>query len=165
MNKKILGAAILIVLVAIAVIAFAATPLMRVSASGPQYTPQARNMTITAVPLAVHEMQDSLDYLKDDFAKGGILDGKEVYGFYPSTLTVYKGDTLNLTLVNPADDDHTFTVSGLGVDTTMKGKTVTKVSFVVKQAGIFTFYCNEAEHAPYMWGQLIVLPTSAATPE
>lgn len=158
MNKKILGA-----IVIVAAVVLTGALWAKAFASAPQYVPQTRNLTVTAVPLAVHEMQDSIDYLKDDFASGGILDGKEVYGFYPSTITVFKGDTVNLTLVNPADDPHTFTVSGLKVDTEMKGKSITKVSFVADQAGIFTFYCNEAEHAPYMWGQLVVMPTSAAS--
>jgi plastocyanin len=165
MNKKVFGTFILVLLAAAAFIAFGITPLTKVFAAAPQYTPQTRNMTVTALPLAVHEMQDTLGYLKDDFASGGLLDGKEVYGFYPSTITVFKGDTVNLSLVNPADDPHTFTVSWMGVDSVMKGKTVTKVSFTAKQAGIFTFYCNEAEHAPYMWGQLVVLPASAAIGE
>jgi uncharacterized cupredoxin-like copper-binding protein len=160
MNKKIFGALILVL-----AIALAATTWAIAFASGPQYAGQTRNLTVTAVPLAVHEMQGTLGYLKDDFAPGGVLDGKEVYGFYPSTITVYKGDTVNLSLVNPADDDHTFTVSGMGVNTLMKGKSVAKVSFTAKQAGIFTFYCNMAEHVPYMWGQIVVLPDSAATGE
>lgn len=157
MNKKIFAA----LLIGAAVVLTGAIGA-KALASGPQYVSQTRNLTVTAVPLAVHEMQDSLDFLKDDFA-GGVLDGKEVYGFYPSTITVFKGDTVNLTLVNPADDPHTFTVSGLKVDTEMEGKSITKISFVADQAGIFTYYCNEAEHAPYMWGQLVVMPTSAAT--
>ncbi len=161
MKTRILGT-LVIVAVAVVVLALGIPTLNRVSASGPQYAPLTRNLTVTAVPLAVHEMQGSLAYLKDDFARGGIMDGKEVYGFYPSTITVYKGDTVNLTLVNPADDDHSFTVSGMGVDVTMKGKTSTQATFVARQTGIFNFYCNEAEHAPYMWGQIVVLPDSQA---
>lgn len=160
MNKKILAA---LVIVAAIVIAAAIWTNSNVFASTPQYVAQTRNLTVTAVPLAVHEMQDSLDYLKDDFATGGLLDSKEVYGFYPSTITVFKGDTVNLTLINPADDDHTFTVSGMKVDSVMKGKSATKVTFVANQAGIFSFYCNEAEHAPYMWGQLIVMPATPSS--
>jgi uncharacterized cupredoxin-like copper-binding protein len=161
MNKKILGAVILV----LAIVLTAAIGV-KAFATAPQYAPQTRTMTIIEVPLVVHEMQDTLDYLKVDFAAGGVLEGKEIYGFYPSTITVYKGDTLNLTIVNPADDDHTFTMTGMAaVDSVTKGRSVNKLSFVAKQAGIFTFYCNEPEHAPYMWGQLVVLPDSQATGE
>ncbi len=125
------------------------------------YSPQTREFTITAVPLAVHEQQDQLDYLKDDFAKGGLLDGKEVYGFSPSSITVYAGDTVNLSLVNPEDDAHTFTINGLNVNVEMKGQATTSVSFVASKPGIYQFVCAEAEHAPYMWGQIIVLPNPA----
>lgn len=126
------------------------------------YTPQTRNFTVTAVPLLVHEMQGTLGYLQKDFAKGGLLYGKEVYGFYPSTLVVYQGDTVNVTLVNPEDDPHTFTIAELGVNVDMKAQSSTNTSFVANQVGTFTFMCAEAEHAPFMWGQLVVLPASAA---
>lgn len=125
------------------------------------YAPQTRAYTITAVPVLVHEMQGTLSYLQKDFAPGGILDGKEVYGFMPSTLTVYQGDTLNLTLVNPADDPHTFTISEFGVNAQMPGTSSTTTSFVASKAGIYTYTCEEAEHAPYMYGQLVVLPDPA----
>lgn len=120
--------------------------------------PQTRSFVITTMPIAVHEMQDSMDYLKKDFAPGGLLDGKEVYGFYPSTLVVYQGDTVDLSLVNPQDDSHTFTITDLGINVEMKGQSTTKTSFVASKPGIYTFVCAEAEHMPYMWGQLVVLP-------
>ncbi len=126
------------------------------------YKPQTRTFTITAVPMVVHEMQDSEDYLKADFAKGGLLDGKEVYGFYPSDLVVYQGDTVNLTLVNPADDPHTFTIAPLNINVEMKGQSAAHTSFVASQPGTYEFICDEPEHAPYMWGQLVVLPDSLA---
>ncbi len=126
------------------------------------YQPQTRTFTITAVPLVVHEMQDSEDYLKADFAKGGLLDGKEVYGFYPSDLVVYQGDTVNLTLVNPEDDPHTFTIAPLNINVEMKGQSTAHASFVASQPGTYEFVCAEPEHAPYMWGQLVVLPDSLA---
>ena len=127
-------------------------------AKGSTYTPQTHKYTMTAVPVLVHEMQGTLDYLQKDFASGGLLDGKEVYTFMPSTLVVYQGDTVNLTLVNPADDPHTFSISELNVDVQMPGGSSVNTSFVASKAGIYTYYCNEAEHFPFMWGQLVVLP-------
>jgi len=131
-------------------------------ASAATYRPQTRAFTVTAVPLLVQEMAGTLPYLQQDFAKGGLLDAKEVYGFYPSTLTVYQGDTLDLTLVNPANDPHTFTISALNVDVAMPSQSSVTAHFTVTQPGIYTFLCAEPGHIPYMWGQLIVLPDSAA---
>jgi heme/copper-type cytochrome/quinol oxidase subunit 2 len=76
----------------------------------------------------------------------------------PSTLVVYQGDTVDLTLVNPADDPHSFTISELNVNVEIQGNGSTTTSFVASKAGIYTYYCNEAEHFPFMWGQLVVLP-------
>jgi plastocyanin len=126
------------------------------------YQPRTRSFVLTTMPIAVHEMQASMDYLQKDFAAGGILDGKEVYGFYPSTLVVYQGDTVDLTLVNPQDDPHTFTIADLGVNVEMKGQSTTRASFVARTPGIYQFVCAESEHAPYMWGELVVLPDQVA---
>ncbi len=126
----------------------------------PPYAPVTRNFVITSVPLVVKEMTSMYDTLKPELGKGGILADKEVYGFYPNSFTVYQGDTVNLTLVNPQDDPHTFTLPTFGVNVEMKAGTVAKGSFVASKVGAYTFTCAEAEHSPYMWGQVIVLPGS-----
>jgi uncharacterized cupredoxin-like copper-binding protein len=133
-----------------------------VHAQGTGYAPQTREFTVVGAPVLVHEMQGTLDFLQADFAPGGMFDGKEVFSFMPSTLVVYQGDRVNLTLVNPANDDHTFTISDLNVDAPMPAQSTSTATFVATKAGIYTFICAEAEHSPYMWGQLIVLPDSAA---
>ena len=133
-------------------------------ASGPRYQEQQRNYTITAVPLLVHEQAGMFDYLKGAFAKGGMLADKEVWGFSPSSLTVYQWDTVNISLVNPGDDEHTFTIEELGVNTDMKGGATSRVSFTANKVGTFAFVCTMMEHAPYMWGTLTVLPDSAGVP-
>ncbi|SRR5579884_326914 len=136
----------------------------RYGAAAPSgYTPQTRALTVTTVPLMVHEMQASLPFLKKAFAAGGVLGPKkEVYGFVPSTLVVYQGDTVNLTVVNPEDDDHTFTIREMGVNLEVKGLASARTSFVAKKVGVFSYTCAYDEHLPYMWGQLVVLPDSAA---
>ena len=54
---------------------------------------------------------------------------------------------------------HIFTVTAVPqVVHEMQGQSVTKTSFVATKPGIYTFICDEAEHSPYMWGQLVVLP-------
>lgn len=80
----------------------------------PRYKPTTREITITTVPLLVKEEQRVLPFLKEDFAKGGVLDGKEVYAFSPSSVTVIEGDTIHFTLINPEDDVHSFIPSRSG---------------------------------------------------
>ncbi|MGH9886582.1 MAG: hypothetical protein ACREBE_13690, partial [bacterium] len=41
------------------------------------YSPRVRAVTITTVPLLVKEQQSVLPFLEKDFAKGGVLEGKE----------------------------------------------------------------------------------------
>ena len=149
-------------MVAILAVAALITTGFSLTSANNTYKPQTRNFTVVALPALVHEMQGTLDYLQSDFAPGGLLDGKEVYEFAPSTLVVYQGDTVDLTLVNPADDPHTFTIGDLNVNAEMPGQSSTPLSFVAGKAGIYTFLCAESEHAPYMWGQLVVLPDSQA---
>ncbi len=124
-----------------------------------RYTPVARSVTITTVPLLVKEDQSVFPFLKSDFAKGGVLDGKEVYAFSPSTITVFQGDTINFTFYNPEDDDHSFVLPDLAVP--LPPQKVTSARYVARHAGIFGFVCSIASHLPMMSGQLVVL----ASPE
>jgi hypothetical protein len=59
------------------------------------YRPRTREVTVTTVPLLVKEAVPVYPFLKPAFAKGGVLDGKEVYAFSPSTITAVEGDTLH----------------------------------------------------------------------
>ena len=130
--------------------------------SSAHYTPQDRSFTVTLVPLQVHEQQSTFDFLKEDFAKGGLLDGKEVYGMSPSGLTVYQGDRVTIHWVNPADDEHPIAAPGLNAAVDVKGQSTADMTFVASKAGLFQIACTLPEHAPYMNGQLVVLPDSAA---
>jgi len=125
-------------------------------------TPVARDFLITTVPLLVHEQTGTFDYLAKDFGKKGVLSDKEVWGFSPSSLTVYQGDTVHVTVVNPSGDDHTFTLPSVGFDLYVKAQSTASGSFVVPKTGAFAFVCTIAEHSPYMSGQLVVLPGSDA---
>jgi plastocyanin len=126
------------------------------------YRPQVREFTITTVPLLVHEQTGTFDYLTQDFGTKGVLAGKEVWGFSPSSLTVYAGDTVRVTLVNPSGDDHTFTLPSVGFNLVVKALSLAHGNFVAPKVGPYQFICTFAEHAPYMNGQLVVLPDSAA---
>ncbi len=120
-------------------------------------------MVVTTVPLVTKELATTYPFLKKDFAKGGVLDGKEIYEFMPSTITANEGDTLRLTFINPEDDPHNFVLNDLSVS--IPGQSVTHATYVAQRAGIFDFVCAIPAHMPMMHGQLVVLPARAgATP-
>jgi plastocyanin len=123
--------------------------------TAPPYAPRTRDVVITAVPLLTKEMQAIYPFLKQDFAPGGVLAGKEVYAFVPGTVTVMAGDTLRLTLLNPEDDAHTFVLPGLAL--ALPGQSRTDTTYVAPAPGIYPFYCNLPAHAPMMHGELVVL--------
>jgi plastocyanin len=124
-----------------------------------RYTPTVRAITVTTVPLLVKEEQSVLPFLEKDFGKGGVLEGKEVYAFSPSTITVVEGDTIHFTLINPEDDVHSFVLPDLAVP--LPAQRTTTATYVAKRAGIFRFVCAVQAHLPMMWGQLVVLSASS----
>jgi plastocyanin len=117
---------------------------------------RSREIVITTVPLLTKELATTYPFLKKDFAKSGVLDGKEVYEFMPSTITAYQGDTLRLTFINPEDDAHNFVLNDLAVS--IPGQSVTHATYVARHSGIFDFVCAVPAHTPMMHGQLVVLP-------
>lgn len=123
------------------------------------YVARRRTVVITAVPLLVKEQTGTFPFLARDFASGGVLSGKEVYAFSPSTITVVAGDTLALTLLNPEDDDHAFAMSDFYVKLPPQGRVDT--TYVARRAGVYDFSCTVPAHVPMMRGQLIVLAPSA----
>ena len=126
------------------------------------YTPVTRQFVVAAVPLLVHEQTATFGYLNKDFGKSGVLNGKELWGFSPSSFTVYQGDTVQITVINAGDDPHTFTIAAVGFNLQVPPRATASGSFVVPKPGPFMYFCTIPEHSPYMWGQLVVLPDSAA---
>jgi plastocyanin len=122
---------------------------------------RTRDIVITTVPLLTKELAATYPFLRQDFAKGGVLDGKEVYEFMPSTITATVGDTLRLTFINPEDDAHSFVLQDFAV--ALPGQSVTHASYVARQAGIFEFVCAIPAHLPMMRGQLVVLRPESAS--
>ena len=116
---------------------------------------RAREIVITTVPLLTKELATTYPFLKKDFAAGGVLAGKEVYEFMPSTITVVEGDTLRLTFINPEDDAHSFVMDGLSVS--IPAQSETHATYVAAHAGIYDFVCAIPAHLPMMRGQLVVL--------
>jgi uncharacterized cupredoxin-like copper-binding protein len=143
--------------------AFLMMTVMAVSACAPQasprsYVPQERHFVVTAIPLLTKEMVSTYSFLREDFAAGGVLEGKEIYAFVPSTLTVVEGDTVRFTLVNPEDDEHNFILPGLVLE--LPGQSVTEGTWRAEHAGIFSFVCTIPAHMPEMYGQIVVLPAA-----
>lgn len=130
------------------------------SAAPPRYVPRVREIVITTVPLLVKEQSAELPFLREDFAKGGVLDGKEVYAFSPSTVTVVEGDTIHFTFINPEDDVHSFVLPDLVVP--LPAQSTSTSTWVARRAGIYPFVCAIAAHLPMMSGQLVVLTAGAA---
>ncbi len=122
------------------------------------YVPRVRDVTVTAVPLLVKESESVYPFLGSAFAPGGVLDGKEVYAFSPSSITVVEGDTIRLRLLNPEDDVHTFVLPDLSL--ALPPESEVDTTYVARRAGIFRFVCDIPTHLPMMWGQLVVLPAA-----
>lgn len=137
------------------------TTVVRTTVPSSTYTPATKTFVITTVPMLVHEQTKTFGYLNKDF-KSGVLKGKEVWAFNPSSLTVYQGDTVDIQLVNPSGDAHTFTLADLGFNLDVKAQGTASGSFVASKVGVFTFACEMPEHMPFMWGQLVVLPDGSA---
>jgi plastocyanin len=123
------------------------------------YVPRTRAITITTVPLLVKEQQAVFPFLTPAFGKGGVLEGKEVYAFSPSTITVVEGDTIHFTFINPEDDVHSFVLPDLAVP--LPGNKTTEATYIARHAGIFPIVCAIASHLPMMSGQLVVLSAAS----
>ncbi len=131
----------------------------RNESSAAAYTPRIREITVTTVPLLVQEQQKVFPFLKPAFAQGGVLNGKEVYAFSPSTVVVVQGDTIHFTFINPEDDVHSFVLPDFAVS--LPAAQTTRATYVAARAGIFPFVCAIPSHLPMMSGQLIVLTPAA----
>jgi uncharacterized cupredoxin-like copper-binding protein len=127
----------------------------RSSAASSSYVPRTRDVVITAVPLLVKELAKTYPFLARDFAAGGVLAGKEVYAFSPSTITAVSGDTLRITLLNPEDDDHAFVLRNFFVKLPPQSRVDT--TYVAGDPGIYPFSCSVPAHLPMMRGELVVL--------
>jgi plastocyanin len=143
------------ILIVAATISLIGCTAAKTSPSSHAYLPRVREITVTTVPLLVKEQQGVFPFLANDFGKGGVLEGKEVYAFSPSTIAVVKGDTIPFTFINPEDDDHSFVLPDLAVP--LPPQTMTRATYVAKRPGIYPFLCAIQKHLPMMSGQLIVL--------
>lgn len=137
------------------------TPPMSMAAVTPTPSGPGRHLVISMVPVLTHEFQTFLPYLKNAFAKGGLLDGKELFAFLPAHVSVYAGEPITFDIYNPADDPHTMTILSLDKTVDVPGHDKATLTLPPLGVGIYDFACLEEEHEPFMWGQLTVLPRPA----
>ena len=62
--------------------------------------------------------------------------------FDPERIEVNQGDRINLTIINEDDFDHGFSVDAFGISQRIPAKSTIHISFVVTQAGEFTYFCS-----------------------
>ena len=82
-------------------------------------------------------------------SQDGIIgpDGKTHSAFIPCNFTVYVGQTVNLTVINYDDGQHSFTSTALGVNffiperTSASVPSVSNFQFTVTKAGVFRWWC------------------------
>jgi plastocyanin len=128
------------------------------------YIPKTRTINMISIPSWIGEMATIpafKEFAPQDFKKGGLNDGNEVFTWDPQTIGACAGDTISLQIANPGPDDHTFTLPDFSVNTPVPVGKVTPVSFRVTKAGIYDYYCTVAEHTRYMHGTLLVFDDSS----
>ncbi|MBU0469874.1 MAG: thioredoxin domain-containing protein [Nanoarchaeota archaeon] len=109
---------------------------------------------------AVEEVE-AVKAAEEPVVKEEVVAGKKValkleakkWLFTPETLTVNKGDQVELT-VNPSGLDFTFKIADLGVETEVSGATT--ITFTADKSGSFEFKCGSCEDWRGMTGTLTV---------
>lgn len=80
----------------------------------------------------------------------------ETYRWLPGEVTVVEGDRVTLEVLGVNGASHQTTITGYGIDFTVKRGEITRMSFVADKPGIFQIVCMV--HQPTMVGNLVVLP-------
>ena len=81
------------------------------------------------------------------------LDGTKIW--LPSSIMVYQGDDVELTLINKLDDLHGFAIKAFGIEQVVQPKSQLTVKFTAAQAGAYHYICHI--HPPHLGGNLLVL--------
>jgi nitrosocyanin len=82
-----------------------------------------------------------------------VLDGTKIW--LPSSLMVYQGEEVELTLINKLDDPHGFKIADVGVEEVVQPKAQMTVKFTASQPGAYSYICHL--HPPHLGGQILVL--------
>jgi len=73
----------------------------------------------------------------------------------PSSITVYEGDEVEITLDNKLAAPHGFKLAAYDIEVEVPSLNKRTVHFTANKAGIYPFICQL--HAPHVGGQLVVL--------
>lgn len=82
-----------------------------------------------------------------------IFDDTKIW--LPSSLIVYEGDTIELTLINTLDVPHGFRIDTFGIEAVINAKSKSTVKFTAKGTGLHSYVCHL--HPPHIGGQILVL--------
>ena len=82
-----------------------------------------------------------------------VLDGTKIW--LPSSLMVYQGEEVELTLINKLEDPHGFKIADVGIEEVVQPKAQTTVKFTAAQPGAHSYICHL--HPPHIGGQMLVL--------
>ena len=82
-----------------------------------------------------------------------VLDGTKIW--LPSSLMVYQGEEVELTLVNKLDDPHGFKIEAFGIEEVVPPKAQMTVTFTASQPGAHSYICHL--HPPHLGGHMLVL--------
>jgi nitrosocyanin len=74
----------------------------------------------------------------------------------PTSITVKKGDTVKLKLINKTEQEHGYRIADFKVEKVVQGGQAENVEFTADKEGVFTIDCQL--HPAHVQGQLIVLP-------
>ena len=73
----------------------------------------------------------------------------------PSSITVYEGDEVEITLDNKLTAPHGFKLAAYDIEVEVPSLKKRTVHFTAKSAGVYPFICQL--HAPHIGGQIVVL--------
>lgn len=107
--------------------------------------------------MPVPESSDSSAMKEKEVIREFTIDSTE-FAFSPTTMTVKKGETVQVTLTNSGKMQHDWVVDELNAKTkTIKAGETDTVSFVADRVGTFEYYCSVGNHRKLgMVGKLIV---------
>lgn len=129
-TKKGIGTGVLVVLLVVMLVVGAGIGLAVAYVGSNNSTPKSADVTVSVVA---------------DLRAGS--DNQTHDTFVPSNLTVYEGQTVNITFVNYDDMPHSFTSTALGVNFQIPGSesdgvpSVTHYSFTASKAGVYRYWC------------------------
>ena len=82
-----------------------------------------------------------------------VLDGTKIW--FPSSLMVYQGEDVELTLINKLEDPHGFPIAEVGLTEVVQPQAQITVRFTAAQPGAYSYLCHL--HPPHLGGQMLVL--------